>query len=320
MTAGGDLDTRDWRTAVEAWIPPGSDVAIVDVPVHRNIGDLFILAATRWLLADMGCRLVYVAGARDYRTAAARRAIGPRTVIVGLGGGNFSDLYPRYQRLREDVVADFPDHRIVVLPQTIHFRDPRAFEQSAEHLRRHRDLRIAARDQASLELASRITPHVLLLADVVDVIGPAVLAGHGRARVASVRPGLLSADGTLVLLRRDAERSRARGGERGVDWGDLFPGFVGRLAMAAALMPVAPRRFSAPLHERWASLATTLLCDAVSIARQASRVVTDRLHGAIVARIAGRPITLLDNSYGKLAAYHETWWRDDASIAVERRR
>ncbi|MCC7044184.1 MAG: polysaccharide pyruvyl transferase family protein [Acidobacteria bacterium] len=308
-----------WRAAVEAWIPSGSDVAIIDVPVHRNVGDLFILAATRWLLGEMGCRLVYAAGARDYRAAAARRAISPRTVIVGLGGGNFGDLYPRYQTLREEVVADFPEHRIVVLPQTIHFRERRAFERSAAHLRRHRDLRIAARDAASLELARQITPHAVLMGDIVDVLGPAVLERAARARPDAARRGLLSADGTLVLLRRDAERSAAREGRRGVDWADLFPGFNARLAMTAALMPVAPGRLSAHLHERWGSLATLMLLDAVAIVRQARRVVTDRLHGAIVARLAGRPVTLVDNSYGKLAAYRDAWWRDDASIAVERR-
>ncbi len=51
------------RAALARWIPRGAEVAILDVPVHRNIGDLFILAATRWLLAEMQCPVVYSAGA-----------------------------------------------------------------------------------------------------------------------------------------------------------------------------------------------------------------------------------------------------------------
>jgi pyruvyl transferase EpsO len=49
-------------------------------------------------------------------------------------------------------------------------------------------------------------------------------------------------------------------------------------------------------------------------------VVTDRLHGAIVARLAGRRVTLLDNSYGKLAAYHDAWWHDDPDVVLVRTR
>jgi pyruvyl transferase EpsO len=310
------VDRVQWRMAIEAWIPRESAVAIIDAPMNRNIGDLFILAATRHLLNDLGCRVVYASGVRDYYPAAAGRTITPNTIIVGLGGGNFGDLYPKYQTLRERVVGDFPGHRIVVLPQTIDFRDSRVFERSADRLRRHPDLRVAARDAASLDVARRFTSQTALMADIVDVIGPAVVEASDRDGAAVAARRLLSSDGTLMLLRRDHERSDSRGAPRGVDWGDLFPGFVTRLAMAAAVMPVAPASLSSRVHRRWAALATTMLIDAVAIARQASRVVTDRLHGAIVGRIAGRPVTLLDNRYGKLAAYYDAWWRDDPSITL----
>jgi exopolysaccharide biosynthesis predicted pyruvyltransferase EpsI len=81
----------DRLAIIRTWIPRGSDVAITDVPVHRNVGDLFILAAATRLFADLGCRVVYRAGLRDYRTGAARRAIGRDTKIVGLGGGKKRD-------------------------------------------------------------------------------------------------------------------------------------------------------------------------------------------------------------------------------------
>ena len=85
------------RSTLSAWIPAGCDAAIIDVPVHRNAGDLFILSATARLLDTLEARVVYRAGLRDYDTTRARRAIGRQTVVIGLGGGNFGDLYPRYQ-------------------------------------------------------------------------------------------------------------------------------------------------------------------------------------------------------------------------------
>lgn len=314
----------DMRQLFESWIPRGSNVAIVDVPVNRNAGDLFIHAATARLLADAGCRVVYRAGVRDYRSAAARRCITPGVVIVGLGGGNFGDLYPRYQALRERVVHDFPDNRIVILPQTIHFRHEDGIERCAALLTRHADLRIAARDARSLAVARRFTPHAQMCPDVVDATGLAVLG-------AEASPVAAPSAGTLYLLRRDGERRTdappaptridrpgRQGRERTMDWPDLFPEYAWRLAIAALLMPFAASSVSARLHEAWASYATQVLGRAVARMRQAERVVTDRLHGAIVARLAGRPVTLVDNAHGKLSAYYDAWWRDEALVTLAR--
>jgi pyruvyl transferase EpsO len=308
------MASSEFRTAMAGWIPVGADVAIVDVPVHRNIGDLFILAATHHLLSDLNCRVVYAAGRRDYRLSAARRALTPNAIIIGLGGGNFGDRYPAYQVHRERVAADFQDHRIVVLPQTLHFRDPNALAHAVECFRRHRDLRIAVRDAASLDLARQMTPHAMLLPDIVDVLGPTVVAAHrGSTSQIDSRPPL-SREGTLVLRRRDSEGRPEAERRDTCDWADLFPGFDKQLTMAALLMSVAPATLSAHLHVRWSSRAVWMLQHAVRLMQHAERVETDRLHAAIVARIASRPVTIVDNGYGKLRAYYEAWWRHDRSV------
>jgi exopolysaccharide biosynthesis protein PssK len=54
-------------------------------------------------------------------------------------------------------------------------------------------------------------------------------------------------------------------------------------------------------------------------------LVTDRLHGHIVAMLMGVPHVLVDNSYGKLRRFHETWtsdstityWAEDLDSALE---
>ena len=52
--------------------------------------------------------------------------------------------------------------------------------------------------------------------------------------------------------------------------------------------------------------------------REVDHLVTDRLHAAILARLAGRPVTICDNAYGKLTSYYEAWWRDDPAIELRR--
>lgn len=305
-----------FRETISRWIPPGAEVAIVDVPVHRNVGDLFILAATERLLAAYGCRIVYRAGARDYTTSRAKRHTRRDTIIVGLGGGNFGDRYPHLQSLRERVVADFPRNRIVILPQTIHFADRAWLQRAAAVFGAHPDLHIAVRDHASLAAARAFTSDAVLMPDTV----------HSFCAVSDVARPAPDPRGTdvsspLVLLRRDGEGQRGTERAAGaVDWPDLFPEFLPRLATTALLIRAAPALTGRRVHQWWASYANDLLRRAVARMQSVERLVTDRLHAAIVARIAGRPVTLRDNGYGKLAAYYETWWRDDPDVDLSPQR
>ena len=300
------------RGILSAWIPPGSEVAIMDVPVHRNAGDLFILAVTTQLLATLDCRIVLRTGVRDYRPARARRLIGPDTILVGLGGGNFGDTYPRYQALRERVVADFPANRIVILPQTIHLADRGAREAARRRMAGHADLRIAVRDAGSLETARDFTSHVHLLPDIVHALAEVPVDGNAQ--------GVLPPGGSVLLLRRDREGQPAgTTAEPSFDWPEVFPDLLGRVALAAAGMTVAPAAMSARLHDAWSTYADGLLARALARLSTADHIITDRLHAAILARLLGRRVTLRDNGYGKLASYHEAWWRDDPAVTLDAR-
>jgi len=55
--------------------------------------------------------------------------------------------------------------------------------------------------------------------------------------------------------------------------------------------------------------------------RSGKVVVTDRLHGALLARMAGRPAVLVDNCYGKNSALHATWlgWDKDLHLVGSRK-
>ena len=293
-------------------------MAIIDVPVHRNVGDLFILAATSRLLADLQCRIVYRAGVRDYSTRAARRRIGPGAIVVGLGGGNLGDVYPRYQRHRERLPEDFPHNRIVILPQTIHFTGPHARDRMVDGFSAHPDVRIAVRDRPSLDVARAITQHVVLLPDIVHALGESSLRIPPHALRTTVSRGTRTR-GTVLFMRRDREkRPSADRSARDLDWPAVFPEFLLRLVRAAALMPIAPASYSRRLHDEWSRYADDLLSRGLGWMGEVDHLVTDRLHAAILARLAGRPVTLHDNAYGKLTAYYDTWWRDDPAVTLDR--
>lgn len=308
----GTLPNHDSvRATLARWIPAASDVAIVDVPVHRNVGDLFILSATLRLLADLDCRIVYCAGARDYRSTRARRVVGRETIVVGLGGGNFGDRYPHLQDLRERVIADFPQNRIVILPQTVHFADRRRQQAAVQRLRTHADLHIAVRDHVSLQVALECTPDVQVWPDVVHGVLQDPLADH------SCETHAHQARRAATLMRRDGEAvASGSAGPRTLDWPDLFPEFLGRLAFAAGVMPVVRGSVSGRVHGWWSSYAHQLLARARIWMGGVEHLVTDRLHAAILARLAGRQVTLCETGYGKLTAYYDSWWRDDPMVVL----
>jgi pyruvyl transferase EpsO len=57
---------------------------------------------------------------------------------------------------------------------------------------------------------------------------------------------------------------------------------------------------------------------AVALLSGADVVVTDRLHGHVLALLLGIPHVLLDDRTGKVHALHATWTRDVAGVRAAR--
>ncbi|MCC6932449.1 MAG: polysaccharide pyruvyl transferase family protein [Deltaproteobacteria bacterium] len=58
---------------------------------------------------------------------------------------------------------------------------------------------------------------------------------------------------------------------------------------------------------RLASLKFQAACQLLSSARA---IITDRLHGHILALLLGKPLVFLNNNNGKLKNFYQTWTRD----------
>jgi len=212
-----------------AAVPDERPVLLLDYPVYRNVGDLLIYLGT-W--AWLGSRAGPMLGAWSKENF-CRRDLPGEAVLLLQGGGNFGDLYPDHQRFRERIVADYPDNRIVILPQSIHFADDAEMARSAGLLNRHRDLHLIVRDHPSQRTAEQSFSGAAidLAPDMASFLHPlSSPAGDGGAA-------------PLHLLRRDAER-RSGHGDAGVDW----PEILGALGLPmrgfqlvnSALSPVLP--------------------------------------------------------------------------------
>src|SRR5262245_35006619 len=129
-------------------VPASEPVALLDSPLTPNVGDSMIWLGTLAYLERRGLWPTYTCTNRTFSPDTLARRIGRGTILLS-GGGNFGDLYPDHQEFREEIVTRFPNHRVVQLPQSIHFESPEALAATGRVLDRHRDFTLLVRDQSS---------------------------------------------------------------------------------------------------------------------------------------------------------------------------
>src|SRR5258708_22933480 len=87
----------------------------VDIPIHGNVGDMLIMHGTLAFFRKKNLEPKLIAPFFAYDP----RWIEPGDVVVFHGGGNFGDLYPYCQHLRESVVRTCHEKRIVCFTPTL---------------------------------------------------------------------------------------------------------------------------------------------------------------------------------------------------------
>ena len=318
---------RTWRDL----LPPGTRCALALYPDHWNAGDAAIWWATRTLLEDLGVAVAYACDPWSYDPRALRAAL-PEGPVLLLGGGNFGDVYPREQGSRCRILADFPDRRIIQLPQSIWFRSSAAIAETAALLARQRDFTLLVRDRASLDFAREQFPGVsaascpdtALALERLGRIGPPdvpVLAlwrpdSESLGPLPALPTGWVARDWTVpggVLPAAEAhELSTAARSFK--EWVGMPPPWPPH----PSTQPDEP----GPLRRRiawrhlpwlWDQLAEDRTLRGLRILSRGRVVITNRLHAHLICLLAGIPHVVCDTANGKIFAHRDTWfptWAD----------
>lgn len=295
---------RDRITVTLAPVISGySECALVGFNDSANVGDSAIWLGELTWLHDAGVRVAYRCHERDYDANILAQSC-PNGLILLSGGGNLGDVWPSLQRLRERVIQDFPRRPIVQLPQSIQFGDREALALARRVFDNHPDLTIFVRDVASLDFANReFQCGAALCPDMALYLGA---LSFKRVKDVDV----------LWLKRTDREAVPDNLGAVGsgmvvTDWLHPWPPAVRRLRETfQPLLMRHPRRlgvlrrYSEATFDYQARQRMKFGCALLS---RGSVVVTDRLHGHILSLLLGIPHVVLDNSYGKVRQFHETW-------------
>lgn len=307
--------------AVSDLLAPGTPVALLNFANHPNPGDLAIWLGQLALLTRLEAEIVWLASRSSYDPDRLRRLLPPEGVVLLSGGGNLGDRYRPQQLVRERVLAEFRDRRVVQLPQSMWFVDGGRRDQFSDLCAAHPDLHLLWRDPVSARSACRHLQAAThrLVPDMAFSIG------------SLERPAPTSVE-TLWLLRRDAERrvdhhslGPALPGDRVADWPDLLAApeveppwldanrsLTEEVESRGSLSDRADRELTAtfePFARHYVDQASTAL-------RAAEVVVSDRLHGHVLALLAGTPSVVLDNADGKVHALADTWTSGHPSVRL----
>jgi len=310
------------REAIDTALRPlveGRRCALVGFPSHANPGDSAIWVGERAALARAGAEVVYTCDEAIYEPRQLEKRLGDGVLLIQ-GGGDFGDLWPDTQRFRERVLADFAGYAVVQLPQSLEFRRADSLERAAAALSAHGNVSLLVRDRRSLGVAEQLGATALLCPDMALALGPLERAEQPVTDV-------------LWLSRTDAESGADRkpGAEdvEIADWAYELPAAVGRVKAR-----LGPRLRRSARLRRLAAVSSSRSFDAVARHRVAYAIgllsrgralVTDRLHGHILALLLGVPHVLLAERHGKNRAFYETWtkdtdlvlWCDEPAGAVE---
>ena len=151
-------------------------IILFQTPEYGNLGDQAIAIAIKKILTDKyEDKLILEFTINEYRrnSSLIKRIINPKDVIHLIGGGNFGNLYKDIEIQRREIVSSFPENKIIVMPQSISFKNNSKLEEEKESMSnfysRYNNFHIITRDEKSYEIGKSIfkNNNIYIMPDIV---------------------------------------------------------------------------------------------------------------------------------------------------------
>lgn len=180
----------------------GKRVYYFGIPEHSNLGDLAQCYCIRRFLAKYFSDYEVVEiftrnymdnsfGLRDY----LKTKIKPDDLIFFQSGYCTQDIGGREDFMHQMVIRDYPDNKLVLLPQTVFFQSEERKKLASSVYNQHKNLLFLARDQVSYKMALQMFPDIRVKCypDIVTT-----LIGHYDYS--------FNRKGVLFCIRNDSEK------------------------------------------------------------------------------------------------------------------
>lgn len=317
-------------------IEPFKHCALLSFPDHYNVGDHLIwLGQVFYLRKVLNVDISYASSIEKFSPEVMQRRLPEGAPLLICGGGNLGDVWSYYQRFYERIVREYPNRRIIIFSQAVKFRYPNRLEEAKSVFNSHPDLTIFIRDHYSYAVASEhfSSCKVLQAPDMAFAL----------SGLSGLKSDYKSKSDVLYHCRNDHEFNREfddKGFEidkmKTEDWQSFrFKGSP-RVASVAGvkwlfqysweqgqILPFewVERQYWQRFHRDLQYLKDTpeqhlhlkswmFMHHGVYQFKKYRLIVTNRLHGHILATLMEIPHVFLANSYHKNLGFYETWTGD----------
>lgn len=286
-----------------------SDYVLLDLPYYSNYGDTLIWEGERLFLKTLPYKCLFQTNAYGYKG----EIFSDDVIILLQGGGNFGDIWTLHNDLRKSVIANHPNNKIIIFPQTVFYNDDAKLKSDANFFAKYKNVTICARDHVTYNvLKTNFSNEILLLPDMAFFID-----------AKQYLKGVKSNNKTLFVKRQDVELKFADTPSFIPKDADIYDWpapellFVDKVySKLRTLCRRIDRVFNSHtilriediyrdkiLRKRYINIAVDFL-------EKYEDIYTTRLHVMILSVLLGKSVHLLDNSYGKNSSFYESWLKD----------
>lgn len=266
-------------------------VIIAGTPEHDNMGDSAIVLAMYDFLEYCGVskKEIYEITYSEYNFIEEDLKWIPkkRKLILGVGGGNFGDLWYNEQELRERYIRQFVGCPVIIFPQTVFYAEMEKANSAINLFHDRPNVVLCAREQCSYEIMKELFLNtgadIMLVPDIVlftDIKKWGIAENNTRKNV-------------MLCFRNDKEKN--------IDSSvvDEIKRLLGKMGVRYFVSDtVSSERAN---KENRSALVYNKLREFIS----ARVVVTDRLHGMVFSAITGTPCLVFGNNHHKVSGTYQ---------------
>jgi exopolysaccharide biosynthesis predicted pyruvyltransferase EpsI len=306
-----DPKFRDTLLALLNW--KEKELYLVGFPDHPNVGDSAIWLSTIAIFEDLDIKILGCIRENAFISKRLLKKLGndENLVFVYKGGGDLGGRYPHVESLIAQLLKSFPNSMHVIFPQSVDLTEKSRLGDFLMMTMEKDNLFIFARDRTSHDYLRDNGFKVFLTRDIVhqmkltsstkDVQGVVLLMRNDPEKLAKIE---YLSDEFWRMFDWPAETYKNKIRCKFVRASQKFKGF--RSSFLSSLISLEATR----------KLASERLGRGIASINTSNVVISDRLHGVILAYLIGKKVYAIDNLNGKVHNYVETWGSKLESVVV----
>ena len=276
------------------------DYILLDLPYYSNIGDALIWKGTEDFLSTTSYKCIYRCSLETF----VYQNLSENIVIIMMGGGNFGDIYPQHNKFRSHILISYPNNKIIILPQTVYYKNIQNAKKDAIIFSQHKNLIIFARDNFSFNFLNNLkfSNKIKLMPDMAFYIN-----------LNWLKTMKMPLNGKNLFFKRidiEAKKLNYTSKMLGLDNYDIndWPLYGKKDPMLKHLLSlIKMHKFNEANEYAIKIYLPNRIRLGVNFISQYKKIVSNRLHAAILSILLNKEIVILDNSYGKNSQYYNTW-------------